>query len=138
MEQRAVAQACVRSGSLSPVNASASASQSAAGPKRALTLLEVGYPSSKAAGSSERQQLAYFSALFGLLDTRWGDFGFVGVYGLADRTAADCEAEAQAFIGDGNPDLTQAWAAARCSMGLRAETDKLAWPELTAALSRFR
>ena len=110
----------------------------AADPKRALTLFEVGYPSSSAAGSSEREQLAYFRALFGFLDTRRGDFGFVGVYGLADRAAADCEAEALAFTGDSDPDLTQAWATARCTMGLRAETDKLAWPDLTAALSRFR
>ena len=110
----------------------------AAGPKLTLTLFEVGYPSSKAVGSSERQQLAYFNALFGLLDTRRGDFGFVGVYGLADRAAGDCQAEALAFTGDSDPELTQAWATARCSMGLRAENDKLAWPELTAALSRFR
>jgi hypothetical protein len=110
----------------------------AATPKLALTLLEVGYPSSPAIGSSERQQRAYFRELFGLLDTRRGDFGFVGVYGLADRVAADCEAEALAFTSDHDPDLTQARATARCSMGLRAETDKLAWPELTAALSRFR
>jgi hypothetical protein len=110
----------------------------ATGPKLALTLLDVGYPSSRAIGSSEQQQLSYFRALFGLLDTRRGDFGFVGVYGLADRVDADCEAEALAFTFDGDPVLTQAWATARCSMGLRAETYKLAWPELTAALSRFR
>ncbi len=110
----------------------------AAGPRLALTLFEVGYPSSKAQGSSERQQLTYFSALFGLLDTRRDDFGFVGIYGLADRAAADCEAEALAFTGDADPGLAQAWATTRCSMGLRAEADKLAWPELTAALARFR
>jgi len=111
---------------------------SADGAALLLTLFEVGYPSAQAAGSSEQQQLAYFSALFGLLDSRRGDFGFVGVYGLADRAAADCEAEALAFSGESDPDLAQAWATARCSMGLRAENDKLAWPELTAALARFR
>jgi hypothetical protein len=116
-----------------------------AGSRLPLTLFEVGYPSSSAAGSSEKAQLAFYSALFGLLDTRRADFGFVGVYGLADRADADCEAEALAFLGDGDSELTQAWATARCSMGLRAErpapaptTDKLAWPELAAALSRFR
>ena len=110
----------------------------AAGSKLPLTLFEVGYPSSKAAGSSEKAQLAFFDGLFGLLDTHRDDFGFVGVYGLADRAPADCEAEALAFSGASDPGLVQAWATARCSMGLRAESDKLAWPDLTAALSRFR
>ena len=109
----------------------------AAGPKLPLTLFEVGYPSSKAAGSSEKAQLAFYDGLFGLLDTHRDDFGFVGVYGLADRAQADCEAEALAFSGASHPAEAQAWATARCSMGLRAESDKLAWADLTAALSRF-
>ena len=119
------------------VTAALDALDEAPGPRRALTLFEVGYPSG--AGSSEKRQRSYYSALFGLLDTRRDAFGFVGINGLADRSAADCAAEALAFGGASDPDVGAAWASARCSMGLRADTvDKLAWSEVAAALSRFR
>jgi len=111
----------------------------APGPKRALTLFEVGYPSGADVGSSQKAQRSYYEGLFGLLDTRRDAFGFVGINGLADRAAADCEAEALVFGGSTDGDVAAAWASARCSMGLRADTsDKLAWPEVAAALSRFR
>jgi len=113
----------------------------APGPKRLLTLFEVGYPSAADVGSSEKVQRGYYSALFGLLDSRRDAFGFVGIYGLGDRSAADCEAEALAFGGSTDTEVAAAWASARCSMGLRAErpaTDKLASAEVLAALARFR
>jgi hypothetical protein len=110
----------------------------APGSRRPLTLFEVGYPSGAEAGSSEKLQRSYYGALFGLLDTRRDDVGFVGSYGLADRSAADCEGEALVFGGSTDAEVAAAWAAARCSMGLRAEKDKLAWSEVAAALSRFR
>jgi hypothetical protein len=108
------------------------------GPRLPLTLFEVGYPSSAQLGSSEKAQRSYYTALFGLLDARRDKVGFVGVYGLGDRSAADCEAEALSFgdlTDEGAQDLR---ALARCSMGLRAENDKLAWREVSAALSRYR
>lgn len=115
----------------------------APGPKRLLTLFEVGYPSTADLGSSEKVQRSYYSGLFGLLDTRRDAFGFVGIYGLGDRSAADCEAEALVFGGSTDAEVAAAWASARCSMGLRAErpapaTDKLASAEVLAALARFR
>jgi len=110
---------------------------SATGVRRPLTLFEVGYPSSSEVGSSEAEQKAFYEALFGLLDGRRDDFGFVGVYGLADRGLADCEAEALSFGGVNEPELLAARASARCSMGLRAESEKPAWQDVAAALSRY-
>jgi hypothetical protein len=112
----------------------------ATGVRRQLTLFDVGYPSSVDLGSSEAQQKAFYEALFGLLDGRRDDFGFLGVYGLGDRAAADCEAEALAFGAAGEPEWVSAWATARCSMGLRAERpngEKPAWQDVAAALSRY-
>jgi hypothetical protein len=126
------------------VSAAFAVLEAAAGRKRQLTLFEVGYPSGADAGSSEKIQLGYYQALFGLLDAHRDAVGFVGIYGLGDRAAADCEAEALAFTGSTEPEAAAAWASARCSMGLRAEpaerggTDKLAWPRIAAELSRFR
>lgn len=121
--------------------AAALASLAAApGAKRQLTVFEVGYPSSADAGSTEQEQRAFYSALFGLLDTRRADVGFVGIYGLADRAAADCEAEALAFdaVSDADADQRLARATTRCSMGLRADRHKPASLEVMRALSRFR
>jgi hypothetical protein len=120
------------------VTAALAVLDAAPGPQRLLTLFEVGYPSGADAGSSEQLQRSYYGGLFGLLDTRRSAFGFVGINGLADRSSADCEAEALAFGGSTDAEVAAAWASARCSMGLRAESDKLAWPEVAAALSRFR
>lgn len=109
------------------------------GPRLPLTLFEVGYPSSVAAGSSERAQQSYYDALFGLLDARRGEgdpIGFVGIFGLGDRAAADCEAEAPAFGGTSSEQAARALV--RCSMGLRAENDKRAWSAVAAALARYR
>jgi hypothetical protein len=109
------------------------------GPRLPLTLFEVGYPSATAVGSTEQAQQSYYDALFGLLDARRGEgnaIGFVGIYGLGDRVVADCEAEAPDFGGTGSDPAVRALV--RCSMGLRAENDKLAWPAVTAALSRYR
>ncbi len=113
----------------------------AAGPRLALTLFEVGYPSAGAVGSSEEAQKSYYDALFGLLDARRAEgdgkaLGFVGVFGLGDRAATDCEAEALTF--GGQPDAQAQRALVRCSMGLRAENDKLARQVVAAALSRYR
>ncbi len=108
----------------------------APGPRLPLTLFEIGYPSSVAAGSSQQAQRSYFDALFGLLDTRRDEIGFVGVFGLSDRVVAECEAEALTF--GGKTDAQAARALARCSMGLRAEKDKLAYSSVSAALSRYR
>jgi hypothetical protein len=123
------------------VTAALAALEAAPGPRRRLTLFEVGYPSAADVGSSEKLQRKYYDALFGLLDTRRDALGFVGIYGLDDRAAADCEAEALLFSDSADPDVAAAWASARCSMGLRAEpaeTDKLVWPDIAAVLSRFR
>lgn len=123
------------------VTAALAVLEAAPGPRRPLTLFEVGYPSGADAGSSEKLQQRYFEALFGLLDTRRDAVGFVGIYGLGDRAAAECAAEALAFGGSTDAEVAAAWAGARCSMGLRAEpadTDKLVWPDIAAVLSRFR
>jgi hypothetical protein len=101
-----------------------------------LTLFEVGYPSSSAAGSSEADQLAYYDSLFDAVASRRDALGLVGVFGLGDRAAADCEAEA-ALFGDGLDGQAER-ALVRCSMGLRAESDKAAWSSVLAAFSRFR
>jgi hypothetical protein len=112
----------------------------APGPRLPLTLFEVGYPSSVAAGSSEDAQKTYYDALFGVLETRRDEIGFVGVFGLGDRAAADCEAEALTFAGAGETEAAgrATRALVRCSMGLRAEKDKLAYTAVSAALSRYR
>jgi hypothetical protein len=105
-----------------------------------LGLLEVGYPSATDVGASEAAQLAYFQALLAALDDRRGQLSFVGVFGLGDRAAAECEVEARAFGGGGAH--LRARAAARCSMGLRAGAgageDKLALQPVLAAIARYR
>jgi hypothetical protein len=109
-----------------------------------LALFEVGYPSSEAAGSSEKAQKKYYDTLFDVLDSKRQDVSFVGAFGLDDRVAADCEAEALSF--GGTPAAKAQRALVRCSMGLRAETtgdprvveSKLAWPSVVAAVSRYR
>ena len=115
----------------------------APGATRALTLFEVGYPSARDAGSSEKAQKRYYDALFGVLDASRQGVAFVGAFGLGDRAAADCELEAADF--GGTPAEQAQRAVVRCSMGLRAETadpplttDKLAWPSVVAAVSRYR
>ncbi len=112
-----------------------------------LGLLEVGYPSADAVDSSEEAQLSYFDALFGALSEQ-GErdrLSFVGLYGLGDRAAAECEAEAVVF--GGSSANKRARAVTRCSMGLRAGggsepsgavAEKLAWQRVLAAMSRFR
>jgi hypothetical protein len=112
-----------------------------------LALFEVGYPTAAAAGSSQKAQRDYFGALFDTLDRarEEHEVSFVGVYGLGDRAAADCEAEALAFgvpAGASEEEVAEALAAraaARCSMGLRAENGepKLAWESALAGLSRY-
>lgn len=112
----------------------------ATGVRRQLTLFEVGYPSSADVGSSQAEQKAFYESLFGLLDGRRDDFGFIGVYGLGDRAAADCETEALSFGASSEPERLSARANARCSMGLQAErpeTEKPAWQDVAAALSRY-
>ncbi len=99
-----------------------------------LTLLEAGYPASAALGSSEKSQRVYYQTLFTKLEERAAAVAFVGLYGLADRAAADCDAEALAF---GSAETERALS--RCSMGLRAEgAPKLAWPSVLQALSQYR
>jgi hypothetical protein len=108
------------------------------GARLPLSLFEVGYPSAEAAGSSEQEQLAYYQAFFGALEEQRDQLSFVGVFGLGDRAAADCEAEAPGF-GGGDAEA-QARAVARCSMGLRAERAERAETEaeVLAAISRYR
>jgi len=109
-----------------------------------LTLFEVGYPSSSAVGSSEKAQKKYYDTLFDVLDNERQAVSFVGAFGLGDRAFADCEAEAASFGGTTAAQAQRALV--RCSMGLRAETaddpavatDKLAWPAVVAAVSRYR
>jgi hypothetical protein len=115
---------------------------------RPLALFEVGYPTSSTLESSEQQQVAYFDALMGALDGARDSVDFVGLFGLDDRAPAACDTEARLFgtPDDATPEEQALWvekrAAARCSMGLRAETDdpdhvKAAWPRALAALSRY-
>ncbi|MDF3067360.1 MAG: hypothetical protein K0R38_2961 [Polyangiaceae bacterium] len=104
-----------------------------------LGLLEVGYPSAESVGSSDAAQLAYFQALFTALDERRDQLSLVSVFGLGDRAAAECEAEATVFGGSGTGVVPVARAAARGSMGLRAEgADKPALAEVLAAIARYR
>ena len=112
---------------------------SSAGRRLPLSLFEAGYPSA-GVGTSEQDQLAYFEALFGVLEAQSDRVSFVGVFGLADRAAADCAAEARSFGDTGGDSASKRRAAARCSMGLRAdaETDKPALAEVLAAISRYR
>lgn len=100
-----------------------------------LTLLEAGYPSAEAVGSSEQTQRIYYESLFEALALHAGELGFVGLFGLGDRAPARCDLEAASF---GDPLSPRA--AARCSMGLRADTgeSKSAWPSVLSALSRYR
>lgn len=112
-----------------------------------LALFEVGYPSANAVGSSEKGQLGHFAALRAALDGAREQLSFVGMYGLDDRTLADCEAEAPAFglppgvapDDEQAADALAARALSRCSMGLRAENSepKQAWESALAALSRY-
>jgi hypothetical protein len=104
------------------------------GPKP-LMLFEAGYPSGADSGSSQAEQQAYYEALFAALEAHTSEVAFVGLFGLGDRSAPDCEMEALAFIQQ-----IEQRALARCSMGLRAETGeaKLAWSSVLAALSRYR
>lgn len=111
-----------------------------------LSLFEIGYPSAADAGSSEADQLAFYDALFGVLEEARDEVGFVGVYGLADRARADCDAELAAFgISNGASDPSSAGkrATVRCSMGLRAGAanatrDKLAEARVLAEIARYR
>lgn len=112
-----------------------------------LALFEMGYPSASAAGSSERAQRDHFTALLGALDGAREQLSFVGIFGLDDRDADDCAAEAPAFglppgilaQDEEAAGILAARAVARCSMGLRAEnsTPKQAWDGALAALSRY-
>jgi hypothetical protein len=100
-----------------------------------LALWEVGYPSG--ADSTEKRQQQYYDELLTLLDARREQLSFVSLYGLDDRAASDCDAEAPRFGDDAAavPLRSQA----RCSMGLRADgVPKLAWPSALSALARYR
>lgn len=103
-----------------------------------LALFEVGYPSGADVGSSEQAQSAYYEALLGVLQSRPNQLEFVGVFGLADRAAADCALESLAFGELSMSPQAEARARVRCSMGLRAENEKLAWSTVAAAVSRYR
>lgn len=100
-----------------------------------LALWEVGYPSS--AGSTEKRQQQYYEDLLTLIDARREQLSFVSLYGLDDRAASDCDAEAARF-GD-EAAAVPLRSQVRCSMGLRADgVPKLAWPSALSALSRYR
>jgi hypothetical protein len=99
-----------------------------------LALWEVGYPSS--AGSNQKAQREYFNDLFELVGERRDHISFVSVFGLNDRLTSDCDAEA-ALFGDEAGDRSLR-SEARCSMGLRADANKLAWPTVLSALAQYR
>lgn len=105
------------------------------GGAKPLALFDAGYPSGEGAGSSEEQQQSYYDALFEALEAHSTELSFVGFFGLGDRAASECEAEAMSY-GSAAPER----ALARCSVGLLAEGDtpKLAWPGVLQALSRYR
>lgn len=100
-----------------------------------LTLFEAGYPSSADAGSSETAQRAFYETLFGALELRVDQVGFVGLFGLGDRAESICASEAISFAAP-----EEARAAARCTIGLRAKSGsaKAAWPSVLSALSSSR
>jgi len=105
------------------------------GAAQRLALLEVGYPSG--AGSSEKSQRAYYDALFGVLDAQPASIGLLGIFGLADRSQNDCDAEVPSFGDPGT--LAEERSEVRCSMGLRADgRAKLAFDSVLAALARYR
>lgn len=105
-----------------------------------LSVFELGYPSGEDVGSSEDDQRDFYQRLFGALGASHDGFGFLGLFGLADRALPECEAEA-AHFGGSSAELSLR-AGVRCSMGLRAETtgptQKLAWESVLSALSRYR
>lgn len=122
---------------------------------RPIVLLEAGYPSAKAAGSSEKAQRDHVTSLLAALDRSGGAVKSVFLNGLSDRSADACVTEARSFYppsGEGEPDAPDApdadedalaeavtaRAVARCSMGLRAEnaSPKLAWAPAVRALLR--
>jgi hypothetical protein len=103
-----------------------------------LALFEAGYPSDGAPGASERAQRDYYEALFEAVDRHRSELSFVGIYGLGDRAAPDCQTEAEAF---GDADGVRPFV--RCKMGLRADEDgvvaeKAAWAVISRAISRYR
>lgn len=105
------------------------------GDGRPLALWEVGYPS--AAGSSEAAQRDYYLSLLELLAERREQLSFVSFFGLGDRVASDCDAEALLFGED--PAEAALRSKARCAMGLRAgDRAKLAWQTVLSALPRYR
>lgn len=110
------------------------------GSRLPLSVFEVGYPSFDDAETSDDEQSAFYQQLFGALGSRRDSFGFVGVFGLADRAPADCDAEAIHF-GGGSEALAER-ARVRCAMGLRAETTgqshKPAWSSVLAAFASYR
>lgn len=105
-----------------------------------LSVFELGYPTSPDVGASEDAQAEFYAALFDALGARRDSLEFLGISGLADRDAAECEAEAARF--GGNKAAQAARARVRGSMGLRAEAigpvDKPAWEHVLAAFSRYR
>jgi hypothetical protein len=107
------------------------------GPRVPLALLEAGYPSDEAVGASESAQVDYFQALLGALGEQRDRLSFVGVFGLGDRAASECESEAVVF-GDAAMTTKALRARARCAMGLRAGATKPAWEPVLAAIAAHR
>jgi hypothetical protein len=103
-----------------------------------LVLFEVGYPTSAALGSDERLQEAFFATLFDSVAKNGRAISGLNVFGLRDRDAAVCAAEAAAFGDDPESGMAPR-ADARCTMGLWADDrDKLAWRTVLGALARYR
>jgi hypothetical protein len=108
-------------------------------PRLPLALFEAGYPA-----ASEEAQREFFEALFATLEAHTEELSFIGLFGLGDRSAASCDAEALSY-GDSSAALRAARSLARCSIGLRASPTpgaaprpRLAWPLALSALSRYR
>jgi hypothetical protein len=112
--------------------------------RRPLVLMEVGYPTSRAVGSSQALQREFVERLVSALDGAGDAVSGAYLNGLNDGDGAACEAEALAFrpLVEGEAgqvaDERSIRALVRCSMGLRAENaePKLAWPTALDALSR--
>lgn len=101
------------------------------------SLFEAGYPTSEELGSSQAAQARFFESLLAGVSERVHQVSFIGLFGLADRTSAVCQAEALVFGGSSG--MLSARALARCSIGLREESGpRAAWPIALAALSRYR